>query len=591
MAILTARGTVSYNGYTFGPETETVGVDIRPILDTARRTVIANQYTFKIKSIIAVTTASGDTSNDDDLEDIRTALTASGCQFRYQSKGLGDIKINVSGGQRDMVWGPIPEVLTWKPIAGDYAAEIVWQVSYQTLDCNGAQFRFGIMAFNYTVEFEQGHDRLTNRNVTGYLQIPQTRSAPGSKTLSDSADNYYDNIVPEIPLGFRRESERRKINENKNRLDFSFRDTMLKEPLLPGLIDMDVRHTQQNNPKVQFWVKTGVISFSCEVALHFNMNVAQVYFEEIVRAKFELMVNENHLVIPWIYTANEDTQKRQANFTVTYKVVRNPAFPAILGPVGFWRRVPMPAAFGFGNFADHQAWAASMIPANIGRGYTQENVGEDQDAIIDMCFESPGQIVKPNAAPVGRQGGDVGQIFQPGVPDPGSSWLWWECDVIIGVDDGIIAHRPLPRVPQPNPNNGRPSLVDVFNNPNGHLPVQPGDFTPDGNKSVKAQRRAKPIVYVWLVGYAIRIGYQIPAPSLLLYCGQPVYPANRAGREYYVTGQIGNCGVGIFWAAWRIRFIVLDTPQAPAQAVEGPLFPLDPTTLTTAQGPDEGTGE
>lgn len=586
MAVLPAQGEISYNNFTFGPESETIGVSIKPILDVARRTVITNQYEFVIKSTIALTKAqtdAGATDLDVTLDSIRSKLTQSGCKFVYSGKGFGDIQINTD--QIDMNWGPIPEELSWKPVGGNYAGEIIWKVSFQTLDCNGAEFTFGIMAFNYTVEFTQGHDRMTNRNVSGYLQIPMTRPSPGSKLLTDSADNYYDKIVPEIPLGFRRENERRQINEAKTKLTFSFRDVMLKMPILYGLIDMDLRHEQHNQPVNQFRTKEGRFSFNCEVAFDYPMGIAALHFNFLMIDYFGFFAQSGHSWIFWTYTAEENKQKRTASFSVTYRLIRPNEFETIMGPIGFWRPVPQYVKFDGSQFANNRSWAASMSRAMAPRGYSGEIVSPDQDAIIDMCFGIPPQLVESGPGSVDATGPDFPEFLSPPCPEPQNSWLDWDCAIVVSTDDGIVEHRPLPSKAAPDPNQSLTDLIDPFKQKAGFQPVPPQNVPPDGQPPVVLQRTTQPVVYVWLIGSARRVCYDVPPPTLISVGGAVAVPANRSEKEFYSTWLAGNVGVPVLQAVWRLRYILIQTPPG---AVGKPVGPLVSDQDQVFSAPDNG---
>lgn len=579
MALLQAAGEISYNGFTFPVETETIGIDMKPIPDAAGRTIMAVQYTLKIKSIIAVSSG-----NDATLETIRNRLLAYGGALVYSTKGLGDLNVNTAT-RKDLAWGPKTELLQWSPIAGNRAAEIVWTVSFQTLDCANAISRFGIMEFNYKVDYEIGHDRLIKRNHSGRLRIPQTRITQGNKRLSDIADRYYEWVAIPIPLHWRRENEKWGVDESKNVLEFSFTDAQMKMPLPRGVVDMDVEHEQHNDPPVQYWVKVGRLSATYEMAMHAPMTLAQWHFENLWRERLTTLQNDaagpdpgvpppnGVVVIPQVYTARENTQRRSANFSVNYRYMRAQPVGNIVagkmtllgkvaGPECFWRMVPGASA---PNWAIDNEQSGATKP----RGYTQATLPRTSDIIADLC---PGPSVPSAGGNVlnvtGAIGGGMPSVYLLKQGTPRESWLWYECDIKIEVDDEIVEHSPLPTLPMFDPNKPNPaSLADLFDNPNGFDPV-PGAYKDD---PVKLQRRTVPKVYIYLIGRAMRLGYAIPAPTLMYVGGSLAVRALRAGREYFRTQQLP--GTPITVADWILRYVLVKQPKqqlgVPANVIGG----------------------
>ncbi len=586
MALLQAVGVVSLNGFIFGPETETLMVRMKPIPDAAGRAITRIEYTFQIKTVIALTAAQvvgGATSTDATFDTIRQQLLTYGGEFKYTSKGMGDQLINVAGGKKDVAWGPKCQEVSFKPKAGNYAADMVLHVSYQTLDCSYAQFQFGLMEFNYKVTYDQGRDRLTRRTYAGHILIPQTRRSVNDRTLSDSADLYYEDVVPPIPFGFRREVEDRTPSEDKCRLDFTITDVQLKAALPFGVIDMDVDHDQSNTSPVQMVVKQGRISASYEIALHVPLSIAQLHFDNLWADKLlDLQLAGNGAtIIPQIYTSREQTQHRRANFSLTYLLV-NPLVlkDGVLGPQGFWRKVPG---------ANHQIWAASMALANKPRGYTQDVVGPGDDVIIDLCDANPARVMAGRGpAPIGD--GEAGnRVMTATCPPPELSWLWYEPMLEETDDSGRVIHKPLPSGKMPPPKPDRPSLTDYFDNPNGFNPVDQGSLADQFNKpSVTVQQRTTPTVYVTLVGWAVRLCYDIPEPVISSIGGVPVVMVNREEVEYFKTIQVPNTAIPIVVAKWRRRYVLANQPNKPVGTPSGD---GDGTNVFNIQGqPDFSRG-
>lgn len=588
MPLLPAVGVVSYNGFVFGPETRTLSVNAKPIPDAAGRTISRTKYTFTIESKIIVTAASGLASNDSTLDTIRRTLLVYGGEFVYTSKGLGTITINsaAGGGQRDMNWGPKVEQLSWVPLGGNLAGTITLELSYETLDCSGAQFQFGIMELGYKMSFSQGRDRLTRRTYSGYLKIPQTRTTVNDRFPKDSADLYFEEIWIPPPIGWRREEESRTVDESRTRLDFSFTDVMLEAPLERGTIEMDWDHEQSNIAPVQMNQKQGRISATYKMALGENMALAEIHFKNLIVDKLLAQRAAGTVIILRNYTAHEHGMTRTANFSASYHAIRGHNIlgiilnPPIFGSQGFWRASPT---------ANHISWSQRLLASNATapRGYSQDVVRPEQDVIVDLCLPSGPETPEPGLAPTSLPPDDIMSVFAAECPGPEFSWIEWSCAVEIDVDDGISEHKPLPLSPLPEPTYtpGGPG----FTTPDGFKPVDPALNTTQ--PPMILQQRTTPTVHVSLVGYAVRICYDIPAPIVESVGGVPAVAVNREGREFYRTGIYGNMGVPIRWAMWRRRFVLAEAQPSDCGPIEGPLVPNSDFTMGEPQGPDEGTGE
>lgn len=570
------QGTFSYNGHTFDHRTQTLGVDIRPIPDAAGRTVARNAYTLKVKSWIYPSDDDPDTQSDD-MEAIRRRLTSYGGALRYQDKGFGDLTINVAGGQRDVVWGPKPTLLSWKPLGGNLAAEIVWQVEFHTMDCTNAVYRFWPMEFNYRVSLSYDRSRLEHRRITGYLTIPQTRVTQASRRLTDSADNYYAALVPPVPVGFRREEESREIDESKCRLDFSFSDVQLLAPLPPGVEDCTVEHSQQNQKPYVMRQMAGALTATYKMMLDWPLEQSFVYFRDLVndrlRAQQNAVLNQpggvnaggkrgvGGIVVPITLAVREAPMSRTMTYSVSY--LTTAAVNDFL-LAGFYRPLP-------GH--DHNKWALSMARANQPGGYAKTFVRAQDDAIIDLCLPSLQNLYPTSRGLPGVIG--PGSRFSLGVPcpPPGQSWLWYELWVLVETDDNTVGHKPLPKKPAPaKPKPGRPSLVDIFEEKRPWDMGQNEQHAKPGEKTTLAQKRSSETNWVTLIGYAVRICYDIPAPTLESVGGATAEAANREGIEYYVIGIGGNvAGHPVIVAKWRRRFLLTHRPRS---AVEPPANPL-----------------
>lgn len=588
----------SYNGFTFPVETWTKGLDIATEMGSGNRVHISNRYTLKIESLVIAT--SGGQPVDSQMESIRTSLTAAGGQFKYAGKGAGNnLNLNYPGGAKDLAWGPIPKLLSLRPEAGNRAWWINWQVEFQTLDCSGFISQFDLMEFAYSVEFTHDRRRMTHRNYKGHIRIPNNRTSPGSPRLNDSVDFYFDNIVPPCPLEFERQNETRTIADDKSRLDFSFTDVQLLVPPPFGCTKWSATHKTANaKPSAFSGLWTGQLRAHYEVAPHFRVSVAHGHFRALVADRVNAMLDNvavdpklgRKTFIPLFFEMEEDLAERVMNYSFTYSVAWK--LPAVMAS-GFWRPAP-------GH--DYQTWATSMELAYAPRGYTQEVIRETADVLINLCRSDEAADFRPGQAIPFLPGDGVDEPLVVVCPDPENSWIYYEIAITVSTDEGVAIGKPLPQRPMPPP---RPSLVDQFTNPNGFAPVPPGaDGQEAKNPPVIPQKRTSTTVYVWLTGRIIRACYPIPEPTLVSLGGAMAIPCNRDGIEYFAWGITGNCGVPVYVAKFKRRYVLTQSPARPGQvgtnanggqpanAPEAPTTPdIDFGGLAGTEGWGQGTGE
>lgn len=582
----------SYNSYVFPVETWTTGVKIGPVMDSPGRGPISNKYTLTIKALIAVTSASGLSSTDTTFERIRNLLTASGGCFKYVNKGFGtNLILNnpaENNGTKDVAWGPHCRGLEWAPEAGNRAGWLTWTVEFQTLDCSNALWQFDLMEFAYSVEFAIDQRRMTRRTYKGHIRIPNNRISADSNKLNDSVDEYYEQVAIPCPIGFERQNETRTVSEDKSRLDFTFVDQQLLEAPPPGTLAWKITHRTGNAKPVAFsglW--NGVFRGHYKMAIHKPMTDSFIHFRGVVRDRITEILNAAFIdnkgrpaVIPYMFDMTEDVGEREMDYTFTYAATFK---TASLFTAGFWRPLPD---------SDFQIWAASMALAYVPRGYTQDVVKKTDDIIVNLC-RTDNPPLAGSGGETRRQRGSLGDILDVECPDPDNSWLDYELAIVISTDDGVVVAKPLPQLPMPDPNKPRPSLVDQFENPDGFRPVPPGaDGGEAKNPPTRLQKRTSTTVYVWLVGRAARVCYEVNEPQLVSVGDALAVPCNREGLEYFSFGIVGNCGIPVYVAQWCRRYVLIQSPQSPAASPANPnIPPVDFGNLGVVQGENEGSGE
>ena len=72
----------------------------------------------------------------------RCELEKMGQELVYVGRGFGGLRIQAGGGKRDVLWGPRPTRLEFKP-HGQYVAEITWSVEVALLVTSTVLFAVG----------------------------------------------------------------------------------------------------------------------------------------------------------------------------------------------------------------------------------------------------------------------------------------------------------------------------------------------------------------------------------------------------------------------------------------------------------------
>ena len=205
-------------------------------------------------------------------------------------------------------------------------------------------------------------------------------------------------------------------------------------------------------------------------------------------------------------------------------------------------------------------------------------------------------------------------------PTPTNSWIYYQCGTWVDVDAGVMLGVTLPSVPL---TPGQPytgfewdalnstSLPDgVAQNsifpPMGSVIAQAQALAPQNNgggsqgngdggggddeggdgsqgngsqsqnihivSEVFAQQRTSPIIYVFLIGKAVRVGFPIPVPSILSIGGQIPVLCNRPDMgEGFGQKIVGQNIAQVYAAEWRLRYAVVG--QFPTSTVPVPPNP------------------
>lgn len=584
MALLPAVGTISYNGFTFNSQTNT-SVSGRPIYDDAGRTIVAVVYTFYLTSYVSETVLGS--GADAVVADLRQRLLSPGRSFTYTGQGMGSLQINVAG-VKDVLWGPKPIALDLTPVGSKALWKLTWACEIAIPECSSAAYQFQPMAFNYQTSFEIDGDGYTIRTVSGYLEIPMTRTGDGARNVPDSADRYRERIILPIPEGFNRTGQSFSVSLDKRRLNFTFVDEELPSEGMPeGCTSANGIHTlSAAQAGLRNW--TGRISASYVVAKGVDRKRAYEAFFALVEDRLSTLrdatANDKDTkdsVLPYALEITQGLYQdgRRISFSLAYTFVL--PLKKIIEGTGIWRVVPK---------TDGRLWAVSIAGVTGVRGFAGLRDTPESDFIVDLCGQTTLGPSQPTSTspdirtlpqPATKQGGylaycnaidieeitgtssmralpkqqtaemkgsltygsfstsgpqtepgpELGQFSSPGLRSSGTRLAY---DMLTGRADGI--HNVLnDQTPQTQP----PQFPNV-------VPGTSGGTVP--------QIRAAPEYTIRLRGYAVTLGIAPECPSLEKYEEATLIPHPIENPRFTVKTIGYLLGMPLTHAEWVIPY-------------------------------------
>ena len=574
---LPVLGIAEYNGYAFNETTETVAYSVQPVYDASRRTVTASTFTMTLKWLIA-----DEILTSAEAADIVARLQRPAGELIYEGRGFGAERVN-RGRVQDVDWGPRPGEVKFTPHAGK-ATECQWTVTFTIPTCGDAVYE-GIREFCFTVDYAQDASGYSTRTYNATVKIAQTRRAVDDRRVRETADDYYEKIVPAKIPGFRRESQTRRLSLDRNELTVTVVDVELPPAVLPsGLISASVEHTYSAVPNTNLKRWTGSFSASYEVATRDgNVGAAvQDFFaltkDRITRARSMTAdgvggapgapVGDTLIITTFSATDGNVYGRQTARFTLGYTIA-GVSLTEILKYGGLWTPWNGPGAS-----RTWAGWHASVPHAFGPRGNADLVFRASDDRILDLCGvastvtpSSPpsdqtpsGNRINVAARAIAQGAVSARDALQQAFPPPGpeKSWLDYRQYVSITADTGRVVGNTLPTAPL-SADAGGQGTWNALADPLPRSGPQRTPFPPlsnllggQGAGSAFVQQRTSPTLYVSLHGYAVRVNHEIPCPELVTVNGKS---PTLVGRPEFHAGVVGNAQYPVYAASWRLTYV------------------------------------
>lgn len=236
-ATLPDIGKVAYNNCVFGP-LFTTNVSSVFVKDDAERTVKWIEYTITLDGY--VTLPDGQETIEPTMAALEKLLSAQGGVLIYIGRSLR-LEINVAAGDRDVAWGPVPEILDIQPLGGGRSAAIKWTVKARVaprLRPTSNNHLGPVLQFNYETTVEYDETGYSTRSLRGVVEIPLTRISQTDRrcliTVDQWRDSYIDSVMSDIDLKrFRVTNRVFTVSNDKRLLSFDVRAEELPWMALP----------------------------------------------------------------------------------------------------------------------------------------------------------------------------------------------------------------------------------------------------------------------------------------------------------------------------------------------------------------------
>lgn len=538
-------GTLNYNGIEFPSNMETE-ISGSMKYDSADRTVSYIVWRIEVKATISA--SESPTNNLDATMDlVRRALTTAGGTLFLNGKGFGNLDVNVgSTGKRDVLWGPKPRLLRWKPL-GKNAAEIVWVCEVAIPECSNARYT-GLAEFTYSWSVSIDPEGYSTLTYAGQLVIAQTRVG-GRRTLYDTADSWRERIMPPTPVGFRPGQRQFDVDESKNRLTWTLTYEEMPVPLPEGFTQAKFSHSITSVGKNLFMF-TSVMTGEYHFARFTQRGAAYKLFLETVVARKNKCKGQ---VFPIFWKGEEPDAYGRPRAIYTIGLTAAFSVGNHLKESGLWQ--PMPTS--------DTKWKASLLNTLGPRGVADLRLRPQDDIILDLCANSytpPVLRPKPPPKPQPPRGEEeeLKTIFP--CPKPEDSWFYFVNDFRVEGEANNVVLKPLPlkvaKVQLPAQTSSTLSTT----------PQQTAKDPPTVSQLVNIQAGAKidadivqqrtaPSVRIVLLGSALRVCYEIQPPELEL-------DPTATGLELVPDGtwfsqkQVANVAHPVYLAFWRKEYIV-----------------------------------
>lgn len=541
---------VEYNGFQFPPICK-VQASFVPEYDKTGRTIKYHTLIVTVDCVITDYTRPSPTASsptiDNEMDAIRKRLMEprQGLKVRYQ--GLGNIEVNTGvstsdGLMVDINNGPKPQVLEWQPLGGGSAAHIQWLVSAQIGPC----FRiFPFVSATYSQKYSFSPQGFLTRSLMGEAEFAVGRQYTGSDKAVGNIDltkvkqrwqeaiNYFNTIFKDGE-GFHRTVDT-EIDEAKRIIKYSIKEEEIPSPTPypKGAFDANFNESLSSNLSAGFrtwnWTLSGTISVnnhvqgrhmipltkaSCFSALGLIVRdritrVDSVNFQRGLDKDEASLAEEKNKAVTRILQSiriSNEIFGTEIGLDVTYKLIctSNLLFVAS----GMFDHVAIPGV----SWKDWQNWRRAYDPG-LSDPYAPINYLPDTEIIVNPCNQLVNVAAGTGPTSQATIPYSEGALIPDTIPKEEDTWIRYHNRLEFISPTGTIAGTFLSSSAREESETKTKKPYDEKK-----LQLSPAELVSKGSDrqpyAVDYQTNEEPIVYVRLIGSAMRLGYPINAPQL-----------------------------------------------------------------------------
>jgi hypothetical protein len=530
-------GTVAYNGFEFKGAYH-IDVNSMDQLDTAGRTVIYTAHTLTVRAVLA------DAANTDaEMQAIHLLLSKQGGTLVLTTKGFGSPLV-LTPASNDVLFGPIPKVLSWRPLGANRACQITWQCTFHTVECGSSKPLRGALAANYSVSIGINNHGDTTRTIAGYVQVANSRIG---RIIVQNPENFRTFIHGRVPLGFKRE-QRYQFNEAKNRVDFTLIDTKIPThhnayPIY--MVEADGEHTiswsantrrrLHNTLRFTLTPRADISQTECWiVALHILDEKMRVQRD----AKNDKGKPSTTLVKS--FDIKEDLWGRPVSMSFSWWHLH--CINDFIKDSGLFKPLPETSGSGVGTW---EQWRKAMESwAHFAYGNDEWRLGANDDKVIDLCGGQTPLQINDKVLNWNIQARVPIELSNQ-VPEAQNSMIDFGNNILTNVSRASVQQAILQ---QPDQQTGTDNLL---------LTSFP-DFGNGGNSISAVLQQAGSGLYQGFVrGFAIRAGHPVPKPNIQQVGSQVAVETAGSFQQAVVDNLLG---IPIYRAAWSIVYMLKNAP-------------------------------
>ncbi|MCC7422530.1 MAG: hypothetical protein IT428_19800 [Planctomycetaceae bacterium] len=564
-------GTISYNGWTFaGPRIKTA-LSIQPEYDRSGRTVISDTYTIDVTAWVTDNSDGlGGTGGSASLNmtSIATLLSQSGGALVFSGLGYGDIEVNTNASNRDLKFGPKPQLIRCRPIGGTGAFEVMWTVTACIARCGSGSIVGtvgNLRSFNYGATYNIDRAGLLTRTVAGTIEIILNRSSAGAQTIAKTVDDFKGAFSVTIPNGFRRDRYDWQIADDKSSANFTIVDSELpsNNAFPPGVIDMSMTHSVGvSRPRIA--TITNTISGSVDYCRPYTAGLVWERVLMIIRERIQnAKAKAKNAVILDDVLITESIFERRIDFSVRYRILGT-KFGKLLSTTGLFSPIASTNFQSWGQSLDQTAWH--------NRGVSRLKMNAADDKIVDVCNQ-PGTIKITDVYESRGASQNQGELTND-CPPKDSSYIGYDSWLKVDTDTPTVELYPIPSVSPAASvvagGLGAAALGAMVKGPDGSA-YPPGTEKPPslGSSLVRSilQKVGEASVKVTLSGRGLRVCYPVEIPSLVkIWEKEPKIQRSLCTIENSEIGTMG--GLPVYAAKWSLTYIVaFDDPSEIARII------------------------